>query len=182
MKIGKFSIEREEPDIWKGLVAGMVAGLFATYVKDKFQTLLTNIEKAENPPRRPSAEGPKPQAQEEPTTVKAANIVAKKVLHRNLRKKEKDIAGPLVDYGFGTVAGMAYGAAAEMMPAATAAGGSGFGTALWLAADEIGVPATGLSKWPTNYPMKTHAYALTGHIVYGMAAELARRIVRKALD
>ena len=182
MKIGSISIEREHPDVWKGLVAGMVAGIFATYVKDKFQTLVTNIEKAENPPRRPTAEGPKPQAQDEPTTVKAANAIATKVLHRNLRKKEKEIAGPLVDYGFGTVAGMAYGAAAEVMPVATVGGGSGFATALWLAADEIGVPATGLSKWPTNYPAKTHAYAFGGHLIYGLAAELARRIVRKALD
>src|SRR5579885_3690310 len=120
MKIGSVTIEREHKSVMKGLVAGMVAGLFATYVKDKFQTVLNQIEEAEKkPPRTPAPRQPRG---EDPSTVKAANAISQKVLHRDLRRKEKEIAGPLVDYGFGAIAGMAYGVMAEVAPATTAGG------------------------------------------------------------
>jgi uncharacterized membrane protein YagU involved in acid resistance len=190
MKVGRYRIEREDASILKGLVAGMVAGLVATYAKDKFQTLMTQVAEAEAKPKpRPrtaaaSAAAPKSNGKpkEDPSTVKVANAIAKRVVHRNLTKKEKELAGPMVDYGFGTLAATAYGAMAEVAPQVSVAGGAGFGAALWFVGDELGVPAAGLSKWPTQYPASTHAYALSGHLVYGAVTELVRRIVRKALD
>ena len=181
MKIGSVTIKREHPDILKGVVAGMVAGLFATYMKNRFQTLWTSVQEAETKPKpRSGTQTPGPKA-EDPSTVKVANAFAQKVIHRDLKKKEKDLAGPAVDYGFGVLAGMAYGAMAEMSPAATVGGGTGFATALWAIGDELAVPASGLSKWPKDYPAKTHAYALSGHLVYGLAMELFRRVVRSSL-
>ena len=179
MKLGYFRIEREEANLWKGLVAGMVAGFAATYIKDRFQNLLASVEKAEAKPLPAGQTKPRP---EDPATVKAANAMSQRFLHRQLRKKEKDLAGPMVDYGFGSLAGMMYGAAAEVAPVTTIGGGAGFGSALWVVADELAVPATGLAKWPNKYPAKTHAYGFSGHLIYGMAMELVRRIVRSSLD
>jgi len=56
-----------------------------------------------------------------------------------------------------------------------------FGAAVWAIADEGIVPAAGLSKSPTEYPLSIHAYALASHLVYGLTTELVRRTVRKAL-
>lgn len=177
MKIGPFRIEKEEPPhVLKGLVAGMVAGLLATFLKNRFQAVWNDIATVEQKPRR----GPKPR-QEEPATIKAATAASRPLLHRELTKKEKELAGPMVDYGFGTLAGGVYGAAAELAPAVTAAGGSGYGAAVWLLGDELAIPAAGLAKWPKHYPAKTHAYALASHVVYGLAMELSRRIVRNSL-
>jgi putative membrane protein len=178
MRIGSWRIEKEKPDVLKGLVAGLAAGLCATYLKNKFQTVWNNVESAEQTPKR----GPKPKTSDEPATVKAASAATRPILHRPLTKKEKELAGPMVDYGFGTLAGVVYGATAEFAPAVTAGGGTGYGAAVWLFADEIGVPAAGLAKRPQHYPAKTHAYALSSHVVYGLAAELVRRIVRKSLS
>jgi hypothetical protein len=36
----------------------------------------------------------------------------------------------------------------------------------------------GLAKWPTEYPLSTHVYALASHFVYGLTAEAVRRAVR----
>jgi len=178
MKIGSYTITREDHSLVKGMVAGAVAGLVATFLKDHFQTNFNKIDAIKNPPQRKPANGRK----EDPSTVKVANAVVKKVAGRNLKATEKELAGSIVDYGFGTLAGMAYGAVAELMPASTMGGGSLFGTALWLFADEGVVPAVGLAKGPKAYPAKVHANAFSGHIVYGLAAELVRNLVRKSFD
>src|SRR5215831_9326800 len=54
--------------------------------------------------------------------------------------------------------------------------------AVWLIADEIIVPALGLSKPPTKYPLSTHASSIASHLVYGMTTEIVRREIRRALD
>jgi uncharacterized membrane protein YagU involved in acid resistance len=56
-----------------------------------------------------------------------------------------------------------------------------FGTGLFVAADEVAVPALGLSKSPREYPLSTHLYGLASHLVYGFTAEYVRRGVRRLL-
>ena len=48
-------------------------------------------------------------------------------------------------------------------------------------ADELAVPAAGLSKPPKEIPLTTHVYALASHLVYGWITETVRRAVRRAL-
>jgi hypothetical protein len=43
------------------------------------------------------------------------------------------------------------------------------------------LPALGLSKPTTEYPLSTHAYALASHLVYGLTTEIVRGAVRGAL-
>jgi uncharacterized membrane protein YagU involved in acid resistance len=52
---------------------------------------------------------------------------------------------------------------------------------VWLLADEGIVPALGLSKGPKDYPLSTHAYAFASHLVYGIATEVVRSALRRAL-
>ncbi len=63
----------------------------------------------------------------------------------------------------------------------TTAFGLSFGTAVWFGADEVEVPAFGLSKSPLACPPSTHASALASHLVYGATTDLVRRAVRSAL-
>jgi len=67
------------------------------------------------------------------------------------------------------------------VPAVTAGAGLPNGASIWVVADERVVPALGLSKSPTEYPLSIHAYALASHFVYGLTTELVRRGVRNAL-
>jgi hypothetical protein len=48
-------------------------------------------------------------------------------------------------------------------------------------ADEIGVPAAGLSGPPTKTPPAKHLQAWAAHLVYGLVTELTRRGILKAL-
>ena len=78
----------------------------------------------------------------------------------------------------GAASGAIYGGVAELVPDVTAGAGMPFGAAVWLVADDITLPAVGLAKWPTEYPVSTHAYALASHLVYGLTTEAVRRAAR----
>ncbi len=156
---------KNENNIALGLAVGAVGGLLATWVMSQYQALFAS-------PGGSSDE-------EEPATVKAATAISTNIFGHKLTPEERKIAGPLVHYAFGTLNGAAYGALAETLPAVTIAGGLLFGASLWLIADEAAVPALGMSKSPANYPLSTHLYSLTSHLLYGLTTDLTRRVVRR---
>ena len=169
--------EQSPPNIWEGMAAGLVGGLVASYAMGEFQTLWAHFAE-ESKRKRTGKKKRKSEKGSEPTTVKAASAISETVFAHKLTKAEKKIAGPAVHYAMGATSGAIYGAAAELVPGVTAGSGLPFGATVWLAADDITVPAVGLAKWPTEYPLSTHAYALASHLVYGLTTEVVRRAVR----
>jgi uncharacterized membrane protein YagU involved in acid resistance len=178
-----------EANVWKGIVAGLAGGLVASWTMNQFQAAWTRIQEGSEKPHgaqsmQPS-EGSKGQGEDakeqDDATVKVAKVISEGVLGHELQESEKKTAGAAVHYAFGTVTGGLYGALAEVTPQVTSAAGIPFGAAFWLLADEISVPALGLSKGPTEYPVSTHVYALASHLVYGATAELSRRAIRQVL-
>jgi uncharacterized membrane protein YagU involved in acid resistance len=194
--------EHESVDLWKGLAAGLVAGLIASWTMNRFQAMWSRrqvgVEKphgaqgikpyvegqaSDKNDERDAVEGVGPGGkQQDDPAEKVAGAVTESVLDRRLREGEKEQAGAVVHYVFGTGAGALYGALAEVAPAVTAGAGLPFGALFWLAADEVTVPALGLSRKPTEYPLSEHAYSLCSHLVYALTAEAVRRTVRSALD
>lgn len=194
----------------KAALAGIVAGAVASFVMEQFQqafpravgaaqdALRSEEERAADEARRHWDEQYRSAASEatgetgaesgtsegrgdDPTTVKVAATVSEGVLDRPLADEEKSVAGEAVHYSFGTLNAVAYSVLVEVFPRARAGFGLPFGVALWLGADELMLWALGLSKRPTAYPAKTHAYALSSHLVYGATAEAVRRLVRALL-
>ncbi len=172
-------------DVLKGLAAGLIGGLVASWTMTQFQALVTKVSEDDEKARskKSSGQGKKEGESEgqDDATVKAATAISENVFDHKLTKSEKKIAGPAVHYTFGTLTGGIYGAAAEMLPLVSMGAGLPFGAIFWLTADEAAVPALGLSKSPTEYPLSTHAYALASHFVYGLTTDLVRRAVRQAL-
>jgi ribosomal protein S25 len=121
------------------------------------------------------------QSESEDATTKTADRLTRNLFDRRLTKEQKKKAGPIVHYAFGSAMGAFYGLAAELIPnVATRGFGMAFGAALFTAADEIAVPALGLSGKPTESPLSSHAYALASHLVYGATAEGVRRAAMAA--
>jgi hypothetical protein len=179
-----------EQNVWKGLVAGLAGGLFASWTMNQFQGAWTRIAEGSDKPHgaqsmQPSdgSNGNQDSDTSEPddATVETAKVVSEGVFGHELKESEKRSAGAVVHYAFGTATGGLYGALAEVSPQVTTAAGLPFGAAFWLIADEITVPLLGLSKGPTAYPPSTHAYALASHLVYGVTAEISRRALRQVL-
>ncbi len=164
---------------WKGLVAGVVAGVVASWSMDRFQYWWLSFGEDDELQlqQAPSEE----RNAEEPATVKTASAISEGVFGHGLTAREKEIAGPIVHYGVGTTAGAVYGLAAEYEPDVTTLAGIPFGAAFWMVVDEGALPLLGLAKGPTAYPLSTHAYALVSHLVFGLTAEVVRSTVRRAL-
>jgi len=160
-------------DVIKGAVAGLVGGIVGSLVMTGFQTLLSSLSEEEKKSKK---------KEEEPANVKTAEEISQGVFDHKLKKSEKEPAGEAMHYAMGATSGLIYGAAAEFAPLTTAGLGLPFGAAVWLIADDVVVPALGLAKPATEYPLSTHAYALVSHLVYGLTTDLVRRAVRDLLD
>ena len=182
---------RAKGEVWKGLVAGLVGGLVASWTMNRFQDVWMKFSAhGDSPSEQPSEQKKKLEGEQletgdneeqDDTTVKAASALSEGILGHRLTKDEKKIAGSAVHYSLGTGVGGLYGAVAEVVPEITKGAGLPFGAAFWLVVDETAVPLLGLAKGPTKYPLSTHGYALTSHLVFGLTAELVRRGLRKAL-
>lgn len=179
----------EEWDVVKGLTAGLVAGLVASWTMNRFQDVWIKLANSDD--RNQSAQASHHESQQseqqsngeeqDDTTVRAASAISEGLFDHKLTKEEKKVAGPAVHYSLGTGVGGLYGAVAEVVPEVTAGAGLPFGAAFWLVVDEGAVPLLGLSKAPTAYPLSTHIYALASHFVYGLTTEIVRRSVRNAI-
>jgi putative membrane protein len=178
-------------DIAKGAIAGAIGGLIASWAMVKFQDAWAKVAEAAHQRTAESknlrehgvpehrAVNPEGDQQKQPddATVKTAEIISERLFRRQLSRDEKKIAGPAVHYAFGIAVGALYGAAAEAVPAATAGFGTAFGAAVFVAADEIAVPALGLSP-NVKTPLSKHVYGFASHLVFGVATEAARKPVR----
>lgn len=163
-------------DVVKGAVAGLIGGLVASFVMSEFQTLLSALSEEEKKSKK------KDSKEDEPANVKAAEEISKAVFNHRLKKSEKEPAGEAMHYAMGATSGLIYGVAAEIAPMTTVGLGLPFGAAVWLVADDVVVPALGLAKPATQYPLSTHAYAISSHLVYGLTTDLVRQAVRDLLD
>jgi putative membrane protein len=118
----------------------------------------------------------------EDATVRTARAISQQIFDHKLTEAQTKWAGPAVHYGFGALVGAAYGILAETVPTLTAGYGTAYGSAVWLAADEIGVPAFGLSQPPSETPVTSHLQALASHLVYGVTTDLTRRALLLKTD
>jgi hypothetical protein len=166
-------------NLWKGLVAGAVGGVVASWIMDRFQYWWLSFGGGDERGLQQTASDE--DNREEPATVKTASAISEGVFAHSLTAREKEIAAPLVHYAVGTTAGAVYGVAAKYEPDLTGLAGIPFGAAFWMVVDEGALPLLGLAKGPTAYPISTHAYALASHLVFGLTAEIVRSTVRRAL-
>jgi putative membrane protein len=186
------SLRRNERSAWKGLVAGAAGGFVGTMVMTQFQNAWRKAEKRgfgdisgreESKRRQDRAQSKKESEESENATMKAAGKLAR-LAGRELTREQRGTASPYIHYGFGTAMGALYGMAMETSPRALRQQrvpffGSAFGSALFLGADELAVPAAGLTE-SAERPSE-HLYGWLSHVVYGVAAEAVRRVVRSQL-
>lgn len=156
-------------NIVKGALAGLIGGLIASFVMEKFQMLVRPMIQSES--------GQK-EKKDEPATEKAASAVSENIFDHRMTKDEKPAAGEAMHYAMGGTSGMIFGAASEVIPEASIGAGLPFGTAVWLLADDLVVPALGLSKPVSDRPLSENAYALSSHLVYGLTTDIVRRGIR----
>ncbi len=168
--------------VYRGLVAGAVGGLVGTWAMSEIQRVWTHVADGSAPRSaggRHDARDWQERSEHQNANELAAQAVARYTIGRPLTWRELGVAAPLVHYTFGTAMGALYGAYADRRVSTS---GAAFGTALWLAADEIAMPLLGLSDSPRRRPIEMHLQSWVAHLVYGATAELARRSMRRQLN
>jgi putative membrane protein len=182
--------------IAKGLASGLLGGLAASWIMNQFQMRASKlIENKQRPHGGQSVQEGSPQHgagaelqqlgiddRDDNAAERTANIIAVKTFDRELSEGEKHAGGEVTHYAFGATTGAVYGMAAEFIPEVTVGAGLPFGAAVWLVADEIVVPALGLSRGPTHIPLSKHSVSLAAHLVYGVTTDIVRRVARNALN
>jgi putative membrane protein len=165
-----------------GAAAGGCAGLIGAFMMVRFQHLIGgNADDGHGHEERRAHASPNDTDAtfpDEPATIQVASLAAEAVTGSPLEERGKRIGGSMVHYGFSAAVGALYGAAAESYPGTTALSGLPFGAALWVAADEVGVPLAGLARDPKEYPAYRHLTALASHLVFGLTVEGVRRALR----
>jgi hypothetical protein len=156
---------KKSPKVWKGLLAGIAGGLARTIVMTQFQTgwkkasemldTETNGKSGKGKSRGDSDE------KGDDATMKTVGKIAA-LMDQRLSRQEKQKGGMVVHYGFGTALGALYGIARELSPDTLPSvhpvvAGIGYGSAVFVGADEFAVPALGLSKSPKDAPLSSHA-------------------------
>jgi putative membrane protein len=172
----------------KGALAGLLGGLAASFVMNHFMSAVALITDRTKPrdadPQRSkqmmTARRERFQQMADPTG-EISDAVSRKLFNHPLTEHQQKLAGPIVHYAFGALAGAAYGALVETAPATRVGKGVPFGLALWAAGDELAVPALGLGPKPWNQPLQAHSAMFASHIVYGFALETVRKSVRKSV-
>lgn len=146
----------------KGMLAGLIGGVAAMAAK-------TFAERAYPP--QPHARPVEMAAKRLPGGAGYALAVA-----------EKTVTDEAVYWGFGAVAGAAYGGVAEYFPAATAKDGARFGLALATLTGEATLPGMRLFRGSKAQTPLERASGMTTYVVYGLITETVRRLVRKQLE
>ncbi len=152
----------------EGAAAGAAAGLAASWVMSQFH----------NRWKAASNEG---QDDDEPNTVKVADVLAEASVGEPVPEEYRKPAGTAVHYGFGAFLGAVYGAAVELRPATGAGFGTAYGAAVSLFADEMAMPALGFTPPAPDVPASVHLRGFVSHLVFGAALEGARRLLISAI-
>jgi uncharacterized membrane protein YagU involved in acid resistance len=161
----------------RAAVAGVVGGLAGTAAMNYAQRLWTRVVEPE-PPR--SAGGKHDardwQEREEGRNANelAAQAIATTIRGRPLTREELKVAAPLAHFSFGAALGAIHGAASGDNHDFSFARGAAFGAMVWLLADEIAMPLTGLSRPTTQRSLERHLQSFVSHMVFGTIAEAVR--------
>ncbi len=176
--------------IFVGALAGLVAGIVATWIMDRFQynwwDVAAFIERWRGPaPVAVPPATPQPASETTefsgPSTAKVANWVFRRWEGRDLNAQEKGPAGEIVHYVFGIANAVLFGAVMSAFGIVGIAWGIAFGVALFIAVDELGLWALGLAKGPWNYALSIHVYAFAAHVVYGLALGSGYYLIRSVV-
>ena len=168
--------------VFTGLATGFIAGLVGTWAMSEAQRLWTHVVDNDPPDSaggRHDARDWQERSEHQNSNELAAQAIGRCILGRSLTRQELRAAAPLTHYLFGASVAAVYGAYAQRRPAQ--ASGAGFGTTVWLLADEMAMPVLGLSNSTTRRPLEMHLQALFAHLVYGTTTEMTRRAVQRVI-
>jgi len=154
----------ENDQLWKGLLAGALAGIAATAAKTLWEKHF--------PVRSESTDAP---------PLILANQIKKAVVQQPIQEENESMVTSSIHWTFGTATGAAYGIASEEFPLISSGFGIPFGVSFWVGTHGSIVPLADLEPFPMEVEMNYAVNEFAGHLVYGVVLEVTRRVVRMAV-
>jgi len=111
-----------------------------------------------------------------------AEMAVRKATSRSLSQDGRVVGGVLVHYLFGAAVGGFYGGLGESWTWIRWGAGTLFGTGVFVAADELSLPALQLGNKPTDETLEAQTQHWLAHIAFGISTELGRRFFRSLLE
>ncbi len=150
--------------IVKGVVAGLVAGIIATGVKTVWEMGFPVRDKS---------------------TASPPLILAERALQAagkgGLSEQHKPLVEGVIHWTFGVLICVTYAVVAAKYPQATAGYGLLFGLALYSITHATVLPALDTEPWFFNNRPAFAWAEFTGHLAFGVTAEITRRFMSKKL-
>ena len=177
----------------KGAVAGAIGGISGALAMSALQYLYNgrgaNREQRELAQRggRHDISQLKERARitgrrQQDATVKTARTITKAFVGTPLPHRYDHAAGLAVHYSFAVGTGAAYGVLVEFIGRSRLMNGVIFGLTLWGIAEEIALPAAGLTGPASEYRRRDHIEGLLAHEIFGVTTECIRRLTAEALQ
>jgi hypothetical protein len=168
-----------EIKILGGLAAGMIGGIVATWVLDKYQhgalEATRRAESAVDAAPFLSRQQEEQLHEQHRAHVETARRIAKSATGRKLSRAQQQNGALVVRYAAGALAGAAYGLTAEFLPAVRRWYGMGYSKAIFLGGSEPLLPWLGLSA---GQKIQVTPAGLPAPLVFGAALETTRRFMR----
>lgn len=161
---------QHENGVISDLAKGAIAGAVATWVMGQATAYMYEHED-----RR--AREQEDEARQGKTAYGVAAEKGADLVGTELTDEQTEQYGGAIHWALGIGAGAVYGALRGRVPEADRANGLLYGTAFWALIDEAANVALGLTPGPTAFPWQTHARGLTGHLVFGVAADTTLRLL-----
>ena len=174
VQLFRSAIRRKAPSPLGALARGMIAGAIGAGAQSLF--FLATRRWTPKPTGLPAhLRKPEPEAQDESSLQTVARRTVDGLMQRGpLEGEQKSRAASAVHYVFGAIWGGLYGLCRESFRTSPLA----FGFGVWMASDNLLLPAFRIAAWPQHYSLKEHHYALQGHFVYGLATSAAYALLR----
>lgn len=158
----------------KASASGFVAGLAGAWAMIEFTRLWNRLlpqDGGQDPRQRHYSQ------QEWDATSRLAEVMGSPLFGRPLSQEERQAGASFLHYAIGGAVGAVYGAVAEFSPGVSRLSGMLFGFSVWVAADEVLMPALGVSRPLNHYSCRMQVNALGEHIAYGLTTEALRRML-----
>jgi hypothetical protein len=178
---GKKTKKRREVKLFGGLAAGIIGGIVATWVLDKYQQgALEATRQAESAFDADPVLSRRQEDQlrtQQRAHAEAAERIAQSTFGKGLSRTQRRNAAPIVHYAIGALAGGAYGFAAEILPVVRRGYGTGFSNLLFLGGSQAMLPWLNLGT-RQKVPPAVNANGLSAAFLYGAVLETTRRVLR----
>ena len=174
LRMVRAAARRKTPSPLGAVVRGMIAGAIGAGVQSLF--FKATARWMPKPTRlSPELRKPEPEAKDESALETVSRRSIEGLMQRGpIAPETKAAGGRAIHYLFGAAWGGVYALCRESFRTSPVL----FGLGVWMASDNLLLPAFRVAAWPQHYRLAEHHYAVHAHIVYGLSTSAAYALLR----